>query len=304
MSGMIKVPFEFETDEQRENFVNSFKKVLGSQNAGKVGLLEQGAEWADIKMTAQAAQFMESKRFSVLEIGRIFRMPPHMIQDLSAGASYSSIEQQSINFVQYTIQPWVTRWEMAVTHQLFGDKEKNFAVRGDTSELIRGDLKSRTEAIVAQLKYGLSTINEGREKLGYNPTVNPVGDDIFVDQNMRLAGDYDGQENLLEQNQAPLMQLASQAFSRIRSREKTFFASKKAEIPDEKRKFLAKHPAFLREQLEPIATIARRNKQLDKFVSSYCLSLSELCKDNLVLADDISSEIKIFMGDENEKAIN
>lgn len=321
MSGFLKVPFEFESDEQRKSFVDSFKEILGSQNAGKVGLIESGAEWQDIEMTSKDAQFIESKRFSVTEIARIFRVPPHMIQDLSEGASYSSIEQQSINFVQYTIQPWVTRWEMALRAQLFTEKEKKagYCVRFDVNELIRGDLKSRTEAIVQQLKYGLSTINEGRELLEKNPTDEEVGNQIFVDQNM-VKADQVGKEpepapepsapapeetpEPSEQDQA-IEDLTRQAFQRIRNREIAFFSSQKALEENRKRDFFEKHPDFMNEILRPIAALRGNGgeERLKSFTAGYTKQLKELVEKTeregikRALSGDFSEEKRLFLGE-------
>ena len=298
MSGFLSTDFEFQTDEQRAEFVESFKKILGSQNAGKVGLLEKGATYEANKMNAKDSQFIESKQFSVLEIARIFRMPPHMIQDLAAGASYASIEQQSINFVQYTIKTWATRWEYALTHQLFSEKEKDFAIRFDTNALVKGDLKSMTEAIVSQLKYGLSTINEGREELGKNPTQNPVGNDIFVDQNMRTAGDYDDENAKPADND--IEELARSAFERIRNRELAFFKSKASKEESRVRDFFKNHPQFLTDQLGAIARIAGKELRLQQFIPKYCESLEAVTKQKESaeknLLPDVTAELSVFMG--------
>lgn len=288
-SGFVEVPHAFKDEEARDNFMKAFRKFFGAKNAGKAALLEQGAKFIPLDQKARDAQFIESKQFSTLEIARIFRVPPHMIQDLSQGASYSSIEQQSINFVQYTIQPWVTRWEAALKFQLLNAKsEKNHFVRFDIEELIRGDLKSRTEAIVSQLKYGLASINEGRTKLDMNPTEDEVGDMIFVDQNMKPAsqvinpepeeeeqGDQEEEQptqgETSEEEAERFRPLLVDALRRVRNREIAFFSSNKATEPEELSGFLDRHADFVFEKLEPVFLAAGSNdgRKLAAFSEDY-----------------------------------
>lgn len=184
-SGFIKAPFAFKDDERRRQFMDSFKEYFGKKNAGKVALLEQGVEFMPASMSNKDAQFLESKQFSVLEIARIFRVPPHMLQELSQGASYASIEQQSINFVTYTIQPWVTLWERAIKFQLLNSVgEEGYYVRFNVNAIIRSDLSSHVNAVKEQINYGLLTINEARALLDHNPVDDEAGDEPMVSHNL------------------------------------------------------------------------------------------------------------------------
>lgn len=203
LSGFLKFPVAFKDDEARERFMSSFKKYMGASNAGKYALLEQGAEWAPMSQNNRDAQFLEARQFSVLEIARIYRVPPHVIQCLENGTSYASIEQQSINFVQYTIQPWVVRWERAIKNQLFTEPgEEELYLRFNISSLIRGDLKSRTEALVLQLQYGLKTINEARKLLDENAVDIPVADSLLLSHNL-IPAERVGEEPAEEPKEAP-----------------------------------------------------------------------------------------------------
>jgi HK97 family phage portal protein len=196
LSGFLKVAHDFKDDEQRKSFVDSFKKLFqGAKNAGKVGLLEGGAEYSPFSMNNRDAQFLEAHQFTVPQICRLFRMPPHMIQSLESGMSFASVEQMSILFVQYTIQPWITRWERAINRQLIGlgADEKHF-VKFNISALLRGDLQSRTQAIIDQLQYGLLTINEGRDLLDQNPADNELADEILVSHNLKRLKDIEEAE--------------------------------------------------------------------------------------------------------------
>jgi len=187
MSGFLKVPFVFKDSEARSNFMDSFKKYFGAKNAGKAALLEQGADYVPFSMNNRDAQFIESKKLSVLDIARIMRVPPHMIQELEHGTSFASVEQHSINFIQHTIQPWLTRIEKAINFQLLRSKIKKaekYFVKFNAAALLRGDLKSQTESLVMQIQYGLKTINEARELLDSNRVSDAIADNILLSHNL------------------------------------------------------------------------------------------------------------------------
>lgn len=185
-SGLLKYPATFNTDEDRAAFLKSFREgIAGVTNSGKIGLLEGGAEYSPHQMNMKDAEYSEIRRASAIDIARIFRMPPHMIQELSGGASFASIEQQSINFVQYTIQPWATRWEQAIRRQLLLSESPHLYVKFNIMALVRGDLKSRTEAIVQQMQYGLLTLNRGRELLDEDKIDDAMADEPLVSHNLR-----------------------------------------------------------------------------------------------------------------------
>lgn len=188
MRGVIEAPHSFESDDARDRFVRSFTKYLGAGNSGGVGLLEQGVKYNPFQALNRDMQFIEAREFSVLDICRLYRIPPVFAQVMDKGMAYSSVEQLAIMFVQYTIQPWAIRWERAIKKQLLnrpGD-EKTF-VKFNLSALIRGDLKTRTEAVVSQLQNGLRTLNEARNLLDENPYTDPIGDEILLEHNLRPA---------------------------------------------------------------------------------------------------------------------
>lgn len=186
--GMLKVPFDFDSEEARKNFVDSFKNILGGKNAGKVGLLEKNAEWVKIAQDNVAAQLLGLREHSVLEVCRLLRVPPVFAQVMDKGMAFASVEQFAILFIQYTIQPWVTRWERAIKFQLLnGATNSDRFVRFNINALLRGDLKSRTDAVVAALGAGLKTINEGRHLLDDNRLKDPLADEILFSNNLRPA---------------------------------------------------------------------------------------------------------------------
>jgi len=188
LSGLIKSPHAFKGDDERRQFMNSLKEFINAKNTGGLGLLEQGTEYVPFQMTARDAQFLEAREFSVVDIARLFRMPPVMIQAMDKGMSYASIEQLAIFFVQYTILPWSIRWERAINKQLLGASRNGaFYPKFNIKSLIRGDLKSETEAIVSQLQNGLITLNEARALLDENPHEHEIADEILLQHNLRTA---------------------------------------------------------------------------------------------------------------------
>lgn len=96
----------------------------GSKNAGKVAVLEEGMKYQQIGIPPEEAQFLETRKFQINEIARMYRIPPHMVGDLEK-SSFSNIEQQSLEFVKYTLDPWVCRWEQAMMKDLLLPQEKN-----------------------------------------------------------------------------------------------------------------------------------------------------------------------------------
>ena len=110
-----------------------------SSNASRVAVLEEGMTFVPLSLPNNEAQFLETRKFQVAEICRIFRVPPHMIGDLDR-ATFSNIEHQSIDFAVHTIRPWLVRIEQAVNRALFSEKEKGrFYVQFNLDGLMRGD---------------------------------------------------------------------------------------------------------------------------------------------------------------------
>nr|WP_301281282.1 phage portal protein [Arcanobacterium phocae] len=114
-SGTIKDPARV-----REPWQSTFG---GARNGNKVAVLEEGMKYTPISVSPEQAQFLETRKFQINEIARIFRIPTHMIGDLEK-SSFSNIEQQSLEFVKYTLDPWVIRWEQAITKTLLAPCEK------------------------------------------------------------------------------------------------------------------------------------------------------------------------------------
>jgi HK97 family phage portal protein len=95
-----------------------------SGNAHKIAVLEEGMKYTPISISPEEAQFLETRKFQIDEIARLYRIPPHMVGDLEK-SSFSNIEQQSLEFVKYTLDPWVIRWEQALMRSLFTQQKSS-----------------------------------------------------------------------------------------------------------------------------------------------------------------------------------
>ena len=114
-SGVLEHPGTIKDPKKvREAWQSQFG---GSSNAGRVAVLEEGMKYTPISISPEQAQFLETRKFQINEIARIFRIPPHMVGDLEK-SSFSNIEQQSLEFVKYTLDPWVIRWEQSLMRSL------------------------------------------------------------------------------------------------------------------------------------------------------------------------------------------
>ena len=135
----------------------------GSSNANKVAVLEEGMKYTPISISPNEAQFLETRKFQIDEIARIFRVPPHMVGDLEK-SSFSNIEQQSLEFVKYTLEPWIVRWEQAINRALLTEKEKAaFFVKFNVDGLLRGDYQSRMNGYATARQNGWMSANDIRE---------------------------------------------------------------------------------------------------------------------------------------------
>ena len=172
--GTIKDPARL-----RENWNSTFG---GSANSGKVAVLEEGMKYTPISISPEQAQFLETRKFQIVEIARLFRVPPHMIGDLDK-SSFSNIEQQSLEFVKYTLDPWVIRWEQSLFRSLLTPEEKKtYFFKFNLEGLLRGDYESRMNGYAIGRQNGWLSANDIREL--ENMDKIPYGDVYLVNGNM------------------------------------------------------------------------------------------------------------------------
>lgn len=141
----------------------------GTTNAHKIAVLEEGMKYQQIGIPPEEAQFLETRKFQINEIARLFRIPPHMVGDLEK-SSFSNIEQQSLEFVKYTLDPWVIRWEQALKKSLFlPEEKKEFFIKLNVDGLLRGDYQSRMNGYAIGRQNGWLSTNDIREMEDMNP---------------------------------------------------------------------------------------------------------------------------------------
>ena len=152
----------------------------GSSNGGKVAILEENMSFTPISLPNNEAQFLETRRFQVEEICRIYRVPPHLVGNLDR-ATFSNIENQSIDFAVHTIRPWLVRIEQAMNRALFSDTEKGrFYVQFNLDGLMRGDYKSRMEGYAIARQNGWMSANDIRALENLNPIPDEEGGSTFL----------------------------------------------------------------------------------------------------------------------------
>lgn len=158
----------------------------GPENAWKMAILEEGMKLHNLEVPQKDAQFLETRKFQVTDIARMWRVPPHMIGDHEKGATFASVEQQSLDYVVHTLRSRLVRWEQAIRMQLFSPAERKthfaeFLVDG----LLRGDFKSRQEGYAIGRQWGWLSANDIRELENQNPIEAEHGDAYLVPLNMQ-----------------------------------------------------------------------------------------------------------------------
>ncbi|TCP32179.1 HK97 family phage portal protein [Scopulibacillus darangshiensis] len=182
--GILKVPQPLKSpakDKVREEWQ---KANSGLDNSHKIAILDGGLEYQDLGMPLKDAEFIETQKFGILEIAKLYKIPPHKLGQLDR-ATFSNIEQQSLDYVKNTLQPIITNWEQENNFKLFTDKEqKQFYTKFNVTSELRGDSKSRADYYKEMLYAGIYSINEIRE-LEDRDGIGVDGDKHFI--NMSFA---------------------------------------------------------------------------------------------------------------------
>lgn len=179
--GVLKVPGRLNGDAAQRLKGTWEAAHRGSENAHRVAVLEEGIEWQALSMPLADAQLIEQRRFSLEEIARIFRVPPHLVGDLSR-ATFSNVEHQSLDFVIHTLRPWCVRLEQAYA-SLFFPSETAYYVEHIIDALVRGDLQSRFGAYAVARQNGFLSVNDIRTLENLN-SIGAAGDVYLSPLNM------------------------------------------------------------------------------------------------------------------------
>lgn len=177
-SGVLEHPGTIKDPSRlRENWNSTFG---GSANSGKVAVLEEGMKYTPISISPEQAQFLETRKFQIDEIARIFRVPPHMVGELEK-SSFSNIEQQSLEFVKYTLDPWVIRWEQSLSRALLNEDEKRkYFFKFNLEGLLRGDYESRMSGYAVARQNGWMSANDIRELENMDKIPAEDGGDLYL----------------------------------------------------------------------------------------------------------------------------
>jgi len=173
-------------DNLRKSWEDNHKGFL---NGRRPAILEEGMKWTTLSIKPEEAQFLETRKFQVQDIARIFRVPPHLIQDLER-STFSNVEQQSIDFVTHTMLGWVSRWEQALSAKLLTEAERErFFFKFNLNALLRGDVAARFTAYAVGRQWGWLSANDVRRLEDLNPLPSEVGDVYLSPLNMIPAED-------------------------------------------------------------------------------------------------------------------
>ena len=169
--GVIKNP---------ERVREAWQRAYGSSNAHKTAILEEGMKYTPISIPNNEAQFLETRKFQIEEIARLYRVPLHMIGDLDH-ATFSNIEHLSLEFVKYTLDPWLVRWEQGLQKALLSDSEKGrYFIKFNVEGLLRGDYASRMQGYATARQNGWMSANDIRELEDMNAIPEELGGDLYL----------------------------------------------------------------------------------------------------------------------------
>jgi HK97 family phage portal protein len=172
-------------DKTVERLKNRWKEMqAGLVNAGKAAIFEAGLKWTPLQLSSQEMEFIAGRAFQLQEIARMFRIPPHMIGELSRSTN-NNIVQQAQEYINYTLTGYTTRWEQKLS-KVFGLRKEGIHVVHNFSAIARADVVARYSAYRVGIMSGFLKPNEARVDDGRDP--DPNGDKLLQPMNMADAG--------------------------------------------------------------------------------------------------------------------
>lgn len=176
------------SDDGRKRLRESWQQGYSGDNVYRTAVLEEDVSWTPVTMTSEDAQYLETRKFQRSEICGIFRVPPHKVGDLER-ATFSNIEQQSLEFLTDSLLPWLRRIEQAINKSLLAGTDYYCEFLVDS--MLRADIVSRMNAYATAINNGIMNRNEVRARENMNPYAG--GDQFLVPLNMTTgAGGGDG----------------------------------------------------------------------------------------------------------------
>ena len=176
-SGVLEHPGVIKNPERVRD---AWQRAYGGRNAHKVAVLEEGMKFTPIAIPNNEAQFLETRKFQIEEIARMYRVPLHMIGDLDH-ATFSNVEHLSLDFVKYSLDPWIVRWEQSLQKALLSDSEKGqYFIKFNVDGLLRGDYASRMQGYATARQNGWMSANDIRELENLDRIPAEDGGDLYL----------------------------------------------------------------------------------------------------------------------------
>jgi len=184
-SGLLSYPAKIRDPKKIKD---ALEQASGGDNAHSMMVLDNDAKFTPFSIPPEDAQFLQTREFSVDEIGRMFRLPLHFLNKMGQ-ATFNNLEMMGTHFVQYTMMPWIIRHEQEYTRKLLrpGEIDRGLRFKFNVSALIRGDIKTRSEVYAKAVQYGWMTRNEVRALEDVNPLEGL--DDPLIPANLKVVGE-------------------------------------------------------------------------------------------------------------------
>lgn len=188
IQGSIEIPAQA-TKEQIDAIINRLSQSHnGIDSNYTFTVLTGGAKLNNGTIPPEQSQLLQSRQFSVLDMCRILRVPPHIVYDLSR-ATWANIESMGIEVVKYSLYPWVQKAEQELSLKLLTAEEQDngLFIRYAVDNLMRGDAATQTSTTLSLVNGGIITANEGRANLDLPPSTDPTADKLRVPVNFPIA---------------------------------------------------------------------------------------------------------------------
>jgi HK97 family phage portal protein len=174
--------------EARENLREEFQRVhQGPDRAHRMAILSGGLKWQAVGLPPEDSQFLESRAFQIVEVARWFNVPPQLLRDLTR-ATFSNVEQQNLDFLTYTMLPWLIRWEQQYRRKLLlPDERDELFFQHHCKAMLRADMVARYNSYAVGRQWGWLSADDVREEENLNPLPNGEGETYMVPANMAPA---------------------------------------------------------------------------------------------------------------------
>ena len=186
--GILVSPMRLDK-EKREHLRREWEEIhRGPTKGGRVAILHGGMDYKPLAISNEDSQFLQSREFSIRDVARWFRVPSHMLFDTKDSSVRANIEQQAIEFIVYSMRPWLNRWERELKRKLLTRAErKTLYFEFALDSLLRGDIASRYAAYSIARQWGWLSVNEIRQTENLNAV--PGGDVYLQPSNMQSSDD-------------------------------------------------------------------------------------------------------------------